>query len=185
MSGARTRMTRGEVRSLLSHYGRARDGHVPDDVVNAWTRALAAYSAGECHAALSSMTPAAIRSVTAAEIGGRIDAARDRAASVGAHRHAPDPAAERTRYAAAGTRGIHAVYAAMGWQRVPEWDHARAVRCPFCRAAPHVLCSPLSRDRHGRRELRDPRSRMHPSRHAAAHHRADTTRPSTPLEATR
>jgi hypothetical protein len=59
----------------------------------------------------------------------------------------------------------------MGWQRNPDTDLAGTVVCPFCRAQTGQVCRPLVRTRDGKREQRDPTTRMHPSRLAKA--RAD------------
>jgi hypothetical protein len=168
-------ISRDEVIILLRRV-RPRDaGAPPDAIVVAWLDRLQGYSLGECEAAVLAMGPQA-RSVTPSVIAGSIDNARDRIP-------APDAPPEtdqtggtvirplrwqretvRERHRETGWRGIQAVYAAMGWQRDPAVDAARGRRCPFCRAAPGVLCGPLSRTRAGQRELRDPATHMHPSR---------------------
>lgn len=164
-------LTRGAVYALINHYRLAGPGQVTDDQVTTWLRELRGYTAGECHAALTAMAGHRDRPVTAAEITVRIDAARANPAGP-VHRTAAVPrprdrAADRARAKAAGARGISAVYGAMGWARNPDHDQARAVMCPFCRAGRGEACAPMVRNRHGKRETRDPATRMHPSRLAA------------------
>ena len=181
-------MSRSDVRGLLMRHT---DAHVTDELVTSWLSGLAGYSLAECHAAMSAMGTAA-RRATPSEIAGRCDAARNRI------EEAPgDPApqdqrrrtssareAERERHRQAGMRGIHQVYAVMGWERNADHDLARSVECPFCKARPWVVCGPLSRNRAGVRELRDPAHRMHPSRLARARkqlaHQAATTSQTPP-----
>jgi hypothetical protein len=158
-------------------------GAPPDAIVGAWLDRLQGYSLGECEAAVLAMGPQA-RTATPSVIAGAIDNARDRVPTPAPAQSAEAPGTGqpsgtvirplhwqretvRERHRDAGWRGIQAVYAAMGWQRDPDTDAARGRRCPFCRAAPGVLCGPLSRNRAGLRELRDPKNHMHPSRLAA------------------
>ncbi|TWP47410.1 hypothetical protein FKR81_32365 [Lentzea tibetensis] len=166
-------LTRSEVRGLLAHYRLAGGDQVPDGMVTAWLRDLRGYSAGECHAALSSLPPNRVTRTTAVEITRLVDHARSHPATTGtpssARPPAPrDQAAEQAAGAAAGARGIRDVYEAMGWTWNPEHVLARSVRCPFCRALAGQVCGPLTRNRNGKRELRDPITRMHPSRLEAA-----------------
>ncbi|WP_158885043.1 zinc finger domain-containing protein [Amycolatopsis anabasis] len=170
MTGATEPITREQVVTLITRY-RPHQAQAPAEAtVSAWLTSLAGCSYLECEAALLALGPSAARSVTPSEIAGRVEAARDRASAASSPQAAArrDRAAERAHFVAVGARGIRAVYEAMGWHRDPEHDRARQVRCPFCRAAPGVLCSPLSRRRDGRQEFRDPKTRMHPSRHKAA-----------------
>lgn len=175
-------ITRSGVRALLAHYRLGDGDRVSDDTVTAWLRDLRGYSAGECHAALASLPGHQVRTVTPAEIVRLVDAARTRPAFTvvpGSARPAlsRDRQADRARHAAAGERGIHAIYAEMGWARNPDHDLARSVPCEFCRARRGQVCGPLSRNRFGHREQRDPITRMHPSRLAAA--RAAQSNPSS------
>ncbi|MFD8494239.1 hypothetical protein [Amycolatopsis sp. NPDC059657] len=62
---------------------------------------------------------------------------------------------------------------------------ARTVPCPFCPARKGRRCTPLSRNRLGVRDTRDPVTRMHTSRLRRAQlTRAATTRHSTDWETT-
>ncbi|WP_410648181.1 hypothetical protein [Amycolatopsis sp. cmx-4-54] len=163
MSTLHAVMSRSDVRGLLIRHTGA---HVTDDVISAWEVGLAGFSLAECHAALVSMGPAA-RRATPSEVVGRCEAARDRRTDSADTGHRPIPSARHNRtdyHQQAGLRGIHAVYAQMGWKRNAEHDLARAVPCPFCRAKAGAVCGPLTRNRAGRREARDPVHRMHPSR---------------------
>ena len=162
-------LTRSEVRGLLAHYRLGEGDHVSDDLVTTWWRELRRYSAPECHAALSSLPANRVTRVTPAEIAGLIDRARSQPARTGTPSSARPPAPrDREAEAAAGARGIRKVYAAMGWTWNADHVLARTVRCPFCKARAGQVCGPLSRDRSGKRELRDPTTRMHPSRLKAA-----------------
>lgn len=183
---ARPNLSRTEVRALLLHYRITGDGPTPEDVVTGWWRGLRDYSAGECQAALASINPQRVRHTTPAEVAKLVDAARLRpvagapsSARPPLPRDPADKARERTRYAAAGSRGIRAVYAAMGWQRHPDTDLAGTVRCGFCRAQVGQVCRPLVRRRDGKREQRDPTTRMHPSRLAQARAKQAAGTPST------
>jgi hypothetical protein len=176
-------ISREQVISLLARVRAPDAGPPPESIVNAWVTSLAGYSLGECEAAMLALGPAA-RTATPSVIAGSIDNARDRTghptAAVGPAAAGRGPVrwereTARARHRDAGWRGIHAVYAAMGWHRDPGTDQARARRCPFCRAAPGVLCGPLSRNRAGHREQRDPATRMHPSR-LTTHADLETTR---------
>ncbi|MGY6652837.1 hypothetical protein ACXIZN_11765 [Amycolatopsis sp. TRM77291] len=162
MSTLHAVMSRSDVRGLLIRHTGA---HAPEDVVSAWESGLAGYSLAECHRAFAALGPAA-RRATPSEIAGRCDAARDRAAGEPAPvQPAASPrATSRDYYRQAGMLGIRAVYAAMGWKRNPDHDLARSVACPFCKARAWAVCGPLSRNRAGVREMRDPVHRMHPSR---------------------
>lgn len=164
-------INREQVVTLLGRFRRPDDGSPPEPVVVAWLRRLEGYSLGECEAALVALGPDA-RTATPTVIAQRIDTAREhRNQSATADGSASPPRqlrwkreTARAHHRDAGWRGIQAVYAAMGWQRDPDADAARTQRCPFCRAAPGELCGPLSRNRAGHREQRDPKTRMHPSR---------------------
>lgn len=176
MSTLHALMNRSDVRGLLIRHTGA---HVAEDVVSAWESGLAGYSLAECHRAFVALGPAA-RRATPSEIAGRCDAARDRANDVPASvQSAASPrATSRDYYRQAGMLGIRTVYAAMGWKRNADHDLARSVACPFCKARAWAVCGPLSRNRAGVREIRDPAHRMHPSRlrHAQAElERADGT----------
>ncbi|MEV6448475.1 hypothetical protein [Amycolatopsis sp. NPDC051716] len=181
-------MSRSDVRGLLMRHT---DAHVTDELVTSWLSGLAGYSLAECHTAMSAMGTAA-RRATPSEIAGRCDAARDRIAEPSG-----DPApqeqrrrtssareAAREQHRQAGMRGIHQVYAVMGWQRNADHDLARSVECPFCAAKPWVVCGPLSRNRAGVREMRDPAHRMHPSRLARAREQLARQAATTPQTST-
>lgn len=174
MTGRPT-LTRSEVRALLLHYRIAEDGPISEDVVTAWWRALRAYTAVQCQAALASIPPQRVRHASPAEVAQLVQVAAlhpSDAAPSSARPPLPVTPAEKARqraaFAAAGQRGIRAVYEAMGWQRNPDTELAGTVRCPFCLAHAGRVCKPLTRTRDGRREERDPVTRMHPSRLAAA-----------------
>ncbi|WP_433268206.1 zinc finger domain-containing protein [Actinosynnema sp. CS-041913] len=169
-------LTRSEVRALLWHYRIAGEGQpIAEDVVTAWWRELRDRTAAQCHAALASINPQRVRHTTPAEVAKLAASAPVDGATGSARPPLPrtpaDIARERARFANAGQRGIRAVYAAMGWQRHPDTDLAGTVACPFCRAQTGQVCRPLVRTRAGKREQRDPTTRMHPSRLAKA--RAD------------
>lgn len=175
-------VTRSEARALLTHYRLAGPKPITDDLVSAWARDLRGYSAGECHAALVSMAAHRTGALTPAEITTRIDTARANPAATtptlpSTPRRAPQRHRERAGAMAAGARGIRAVYAAMGWPRNADHELARRVACPFCKAARGQVCGPLVRNRQGQREERDRRTRMHPSRLAAAQATKDATDP--------
>jgi hypothetical protein len=168
-------ITRDEVIILLRRVRPPDASPPPDAIVAAWLDRLQGYSLGECEAAVLAMGPQA-RTATPSVIAGAIDNARDRTPSASS---GPGGSQEggtvirplrwqretaRQQHREAGWRGIQQVYAAMGWQRDPAVDAARGRRCPFCRAAPGVVCGPLSRNQAGQRELRDPTTHMHPSR---------------------
>ncbi|SDC25183.1 zinc finger domain-containing protein [Actinokineospora iranica] len=165
-------LTRTEVRALLAHYRVTGLTPPTDAQVSTWLRELAGHSAGECHAALTALQAHHHGRITPDDVVRRIAAARAAPAATGSL--APvvpirrRDRRERAAAMAAGARGIAAVYAAMGWQRNPDHAAARRVPCPFCKARPGEVCSPLTRDRAGRREHRDRATRMHPSRLAAA-----------------
>jgi hypothetical protein len=174
-------ITRDEVVILLRGVRQPDAGTPPDAIVVAWLDRLQGYSLGECEAAVLAMGPQA-RTATPSVIAGSIDNARARSQPAD---HTPAAArssatvvslpqwqreTQRARHRDAGWRGIQRVYAAMGWDRNAEADHARGVPCPFCHAKPGVLCSPLSRDRAGTHEPRDRTTFLHPSRLAAANH---------------
>jgi hypothetical protein len=162
-------LTRNEVHGLLAHYRLGDGDHVSDEQVTAWLRELRGYSAAECHAALSSLPATRVTRATPAQIACLIDRARAQPARTGTPSSARPPAPrDRDAAAAAGARGIAKVYAAMGWTWNADHVLARTVRCPFCKALAGQVCGPLSRDRSGKRELRDPITRMHPSRLEAA-----------------
>jgi hypothetical protein len=169
-------LTRSEVRTLLLHYRIAEDGRpIAEDVVTAWWRELRAYTAVQCQAALASIPPQRVRHATAAEVAQLAQVAAlhpTDAAPSSARPPLPvtpvEKARHRARFAAAGARGIRAVYEAMGWTRHPDTELAGTVRCPFCLAHAGRVCAPLTRTRDGRREQRDPVTRMHPSRLASA-----------------
>ncbi|MEV6907595.1 hypothetical protein [Amycolatopsis sp. NPDC051071] len=168
MSTLHAVMSRNDVRGLLiRHTGK----HLAEDVVSAWESGLAGYSLAECHRAFAALGPAA-RRATPSEIAGRCDAARDRTTGepVPVQAAASPRATTRDYYRHAGMLGIRTVYAAMGWKRNADHDLARSVPCPFCKARAWAVCGPLSRNRAGVREMRDPVHRMHPSRlrHAQA-----------------
>jgi hypothetical protein len=163
-------ITREQVSALLHRYRSAQEGPPPEPVVLAWLRRLEDYSLGECEAALLALGPNA-RTATPTLIAQRIDDARHQRTAATTQPATPPGGnvvwmrdAVRTRHREAGWRGIQAVYAAMGWQRNPTTDAARMRPCPFCHAKPGELCGPLSRNRAGHREQRDPATRMHPSR---------------------
>lgn len=195
-------ITRSEVRALLLHYRIAEDGRpISEDVVMAWWRELRAYTAVQCQTALASIPPQRVRHATAAEVAQLAQLAAlhpSDAAPSSARPPLPITPAEKARqraaFAAAGQRGIRAVYEAMGWQRNPDTELGGRVRCPFCLAHPGRVCKPLTRTRDGRQEDRDPVTRMHPSRLAAARAtqaagtatttRGGTTPPATPQGAT-
>lgn len=165
-------ITRAQVRALLSGY---RNAPTPaQSTVDAWQAGLAGCSLPEVEAALLALGPGGARTATPSQIVGVVEAARDRkhrshhSEPPAAPRPDPGHAGRRAGFAAAGARGIRAVYAAMGWARNAEHDRARTVPCPFCKAARGQTCGPLVRNRHGQREDRDPVTRMHPSRLAAA-----------------
>lgn len=170
-------LTRNEVHGLLAHYRLGEDGHVSDDQVTVWLRELRSYSAAECHAALSSLPANRVTRATPAEIAGLIDRARSQPARTGTPSSARPPGPrDRAAEAAAGARGIAKVYAAMGWTWNADHVLARKVRCPFCKALAGQVCGPLSRNRDGKQELRNPITRMHPSRlEAARKQQANTT----------
>ncbi|GAA4527519.1 zinc finger domain-containing protein [Amycolatopsis samaneae] len=163
-------MSRSDVRGLLMRHT---DAHVTDELVTAWLAGLAGYSLAECHAALTAMGTTA-RRATPSDVAGSCDAARDRPAGHSASAAIPpqqrrpstsSTATTRREYhRQAGLRGIRNAYAAMGWERNPDHDLARSVPCPFCKAKAEVVCGPLSRNRAGHKEKRDPVTRMHPSR---------------------
>ena len=173
---SRPALTRSEVRALLWHYRIAGEGQpIAEEMVTAWWRELRAHTAAQCHAALASINPQRVRHTTPSEVA-KLAASAPVDGAVSSARpplpRAPsDVARERARFASAGQRGIRAVYAAMGWQRNPDTDLAGTVACPFCRAQTGQVCRPLVRTRDGKREQRDPTTRMHPSRLAKA--RAD------------
>lgn len=181
MSREQPTLTRSEVRALLTHYRVT--GHAPptDEQVTVWLGELRAHSAGECHAALTAMQADHHGPVTPAAVLDRIRHARTHPSGRAVVSAVPTRRADvdRDRTRTSGARGIRAVYAAMGWQRHPDHDAARSIRCPFCKARPGEVCSPLSRDRAGRREHRDHATLMHPSRVAAARSAR------TPVETTR
>lgn len=173
-------ITRAQVRALLSGY---RDAPTPaESTVDAWQAGLADCSLPEVEAALLAVGPGA-RTATPSQIVGVVEAARSRKqhGHSGAPPTSPSPrpaadhAGRRAGFVAAGARGIRAVYAAMGWARNAEHDRARTVPCPFCKAGRGQTCGPLVRNRHGQREDRDPVTRLHPSRLAAANTTTDTT----------
>ncbi|ONI87346.1 hypothetical protein ALI22I_23275 [Saccharothrix sp. ALI-22-I] len=175
MTGRPT-LTRSEVRALLLHYRIAEDGRpISEDVVTAWWRELREHTAAHCQAALASIPPQRVRHATAAEVAqlAQVAALHPTDAAPGSARP-PLPitpaerARQRAKFAAAGQRGIRAVYEAMGWTRHPDTELAGTVRCPFCLAHVGQVCKPLTRTRDGRREQRDPVTRMHPSRLASA-----------------
>ncbi|MBM7771753.1 hypothetical protein JOD54_001957 [Actinokineospora baliensis] len=162
-------LTRFEVRALLTHYRIT--GHTPptDAQVDAWLHELRGHSAGECHAALTILQAQHHGRITPADVIDRIRIARTHPVT-----HRPVVPAQRRsgttreRAAAARDRGIVAVYAAMGWPLSPDREEAMRARCPFCKADPGHGCGPLTRDRLGRRERRDRRTGLHPSRLDAA-----------------
>lgn len=159
-------MSADEVRALLTTF---RPGPVPaPSTVAAWRQALAGCAFGACYAALTAFGPTKARYATPAEIVAAIQAAKDvRAAEVipfPRNRVRPAQPMPPVDYARAGARGIERVYAAMGWQRIPERAHAQRVPCPFCRAPTGTACRPLTRNRAGHTERRDATSLTHPSR---------------------
>ncbi|XVV05356.1 hypothetical protein ACQPW3_08170 [Actinosynnema sp. CA-248983] len=168
-------VTRSEVRALLLHYRIAEDGPIAEDVVTVWWRALRAYTAVQCRAALASIPLQRVRHASPAEVTQLAQVAAlhpTDAAPSSARPPLPVTPAEKARqraaFARAGQRGIRAVYEAMGWTRHPDAELAGTVRCPFCLAHRGRVCKPLTRTRDGRREHRDPVTRMHPSRLATA-----------------
>lgn len=167
-------ITRAQVRALLSGY---RDAPTPaESTVDAWQAGLAGCSLPEVEAALLAVGPGGARTATPSQIVGVVEAARSRRQrshdgeppTSPSPRPAGDRAGRSAGFVGAGARGIRAVYAAMGWARNAEHDRARTVPCPFCKAGRGQTCGPLVRNRHGQREDRDPVTRMHPSRLAAA-----------------
>ena len=145
-------MSRDEVLILLSYVHPARLGAPPDALVATWLDRLRGYSFGECEAALLVIGPHPLAAYPST-IAARIDTARIQP---------PGP----VRYGAtvearqAGRSPHHGTD--------PAVVAARRRRCPFCRAAPGAVCGPLSRNRAGQRERRDPATLLHPSRLAAA-----------------
>jgi hypothetical protein len=167
-------MTRTEIASLLtlvSSFTRRPFGEM--DALR-WQQDLAGYAHGECEAAVYAHAKHDRNGITPTVIVARIKQAR-RAKEARTPRAAADPAAERARAAAAGARGIAAVYAAMGWDHVPERSEGLSRQCPLesCRAAPGVRCQRLGRSRGGRAQSRDPRTGLHPARLAAPAEPAD------------
>jgi hypothetical protein len=160
-------MSRAEVASVLAMVAHYR-GQVPGEAdVRAWRAALAGYSVGECHAAVLAAGKFTDR-ITPAEIIERIKAARRLTEARTPRRRPTDN--DRALFAAAGRRGIAAVYAAAGWQRQDTTQATDALTrtCPACGALPGITCRRAARIRNGIRETSDLRSRAHPSRLTAA-----------------
>ncbi|WP_440901837.1 zinc finger domain-containing protein, partial [Actinosynnema sp.] len=168
-------LTRSQMRALLWHYRIAGEGQLPEQVVTAWWRELRGHTAAQIQTALASVPAQRVGRVSPAEVVQLVQlAALAPEADAGSARPPlpvaePDRVRERARFAVAGQRGIRAVYEAMGWTRPPEAEEAGRVRCPYCWAHAGRVCRPITRTRDGRREDRDPVTRMHPSRLAAAH----------------
>jgi hypothetical protein len=178
-----------DMRSLLMRYTAA---HVTDDLVSAWFDRLSGCTAADVQEAFAGLGPAAARA-TPSEIADRIEAAGDRPVVTSpdvviplVRRPGAKAETRRDYYRQAGARGIRAVYAAMGWEHNPDRELARAVPCPFCKARTWAVCSPLSRNRAGVRELRDRATGMHPSRlDRAKKQLARTSTPRTEQETSR
>ncbi|MER5262275.1 hypothetical protein ABTZ99_09370 [Actinosynnema sp. NPDC002837] len=174
MTGRPT-LTRSEVRALLLHYRVADEGPISEETVTAWWRELRGHTAAQCQAALASIPSQRVRHASPAEIAQLAQVAALHQTDVmpsSARTPLPvtsaDKARQRAAFATAGQRGIRAVYEAMGWTRHPDTELAGTVRCPFCLAHAGRVCKPLTRTRDGRREERDPVTRMHPSRLTSA-----------------
>jgi hypothetical protein len=159
-------MSRAEVASVLAMVAHFR-GQAPGEAdVRAWRSALAGYSVGECHAAVLAAGKLTDR-ITPPEIIERVKAARRLTVARTPRRRTTDN--DRALFAAAGRRGIAAVYAAAGWKRA---DSSRATEalghvCSACGALPGITCRRTTRLRNGGRESRELHSRVHPSRLAA------------------
>lgn len=168
MSNSGELMTRTDIAKLLtlvSSFTRRPFGEM--DALR-WQQDLAGYRLGDCEAAVYAHAKHDRNGITPTVIIARIRQAR-RAKEARTPRSAADPAAERARAAAAGARGIAAVYAAMGWQHIPERSAGLARQCPLesCGAKPGARCQRIGRDRGGRAQSRDPRTGLHPARVAA------------------
>ncbi|GAA2657962.1 MULTISPECIES: hypothetical protein [Actinosynnema] len=176
-------LTRSQMRALLWHYRIAGEGQLPEPVVTAWWRELRGHTAAQVQAALASVPAQRVGRVSAEEVAQLVQlVALAPQAAPGSARPPlpvaePDRVRERARFAVAGQRGIRAVYSAMGWTRPPEAEQAGRVRCPYCWAHAGRVCRPITRTRDGRREHRDPDTRMHPSRLAAARERPGAAAP--------
>lgn len=151
--------------SLVSSFTRRPFGEM--DALR-WRQDLVGYVYGECEAAVYAHAKHDRDRITPTVIVARIRQAR-RAKEARTPRVAADPAAERAQAAAAGARGIAAVYAAMGWEHIPERSEGLARQCPLesCGAKPGARCQRLGRNRGDRAQSRDPRTGLHPARLAA------------------
>lgn len=182
MSGPVRPMSRAEVQVLLgliaSYDPRADIG---DAAVSAWQAALVGCVLGECQAAVIAHAQTSPHRITPADLIARIREARRTRADRQVLRSLAQ--VDRQRAAAAGRRGIAAVYAAMGWQRNEDQDTALDIECPVdgCRAQPGAICRRSGANRAGRPEARDLAARIHPSRAEEARRRADLAQ-ATPQE---
>ncbi len=174
MSGPVRPMSRAEVQVLLgliASYDPRAD--VGDAAVSAWQVALAGCVLGECQAAVIAHAQTSPHRITPADLIARIREARrtraDRQVVRSLAQH------DRERAAAAGRRGIVAVYAAMGWERNGDLAAAFDVACPVdgCRALPGAPCRRSGASRTGRPEARDLAARVHPSRAQEARRHAE------------
>lgn len=169
-------MSRAQVVGLLTLTASFTRRPVGEMDVLRWQQDLAGYTPGECEAAIYAHAKTDPQGIRPSVIIARIKQAR-RATEARTPRAAADPAAERERFAAAGARGIAAVYAAMGWTHVPERSAGLSRQCPLesCRAAPGVPCQRLGRNRGGRAQSRDPHTGLHPARLTAPTNTETTT----------
>ena len=162
-------MSRAQVVSLLTVVASHTRRPVGEMDVLRWQHDLAGYGPLECEAAIIAHAKTDPQGIRPSVIVARIKQAR-RAKEARTPRVSADPAAERQRFAAAGSRGMAAVYAAMGWSHIPERSEGLSRQCPLesCRAAPGARCQRVGRNRgDGRAQSRDPRTGLHPARLAA------------------